>query len=388
MSNKILFCATVDYHFSAFHLPMLEWFKEHNWEVHIAAKGEMDIPFADKKFNIPIERSPFRLQNREAYRQLKTIINDHDYRIIHCHTPLGGVIGRLAARRARKFGAKVIYTAHGFHFCKGAPLLNWLLYYPIERSLAHLTDCLITINDEDYSFSTSRKFKASHIEHVHGVGINTERYRPASPEERLGLRQRSGYELDEILMFYAAEFNANKNQQLIINALALIKERVPNVKLLLAGNGTLQKECRSLAVKLGVEHMIDFLGYRNDIDQLLPMCDIAVSSSLREGLPVNIMEAMACGLPIIATRNRGHHELVMNYSNGFLINPADADEFADRILQLIVSPELRQRMGSESLKRVRKYELQQVRLELSSIYSEYMAGEGNGTQDQYHSAYI
>ena len=143
----------------------------------------------------------------------------------------------LAARAARKNGTKVIYTAHGFHFCKGAPLANWLLYYPIEKTLAHFTDCLITINTEDYQLA-KRRFKVEKIEHVHGVGVNADKFKPVGEEQRKQLRQQYGYKEDDFLLFYAAEFNQNKNQQLLIEALALIKDEVPNARLLLAGKGS------------------------------------------------------------------------------------------------------------------------------------------------------
>ena len=152
-TKKVLFCATVDYHFKAFHLPYLKWFKEQGWQVHIAASGELELPYTDQKFNIPIQRSPFRMKNFEAYNKLKQLMDHNKYDIIHCHTPMGGVLARLAARKTRANGTKVIYTAHGFHFCKGAPLINWLTYYPIEKMLANDTDCLITINQEDYQIA-------------------------------------------------------------------------------------------------------------------------------------------------------------------------------------------------------------------------------------------
>ncbi|MCL6605437.1 MAG: glycosyltransferase family 4 protein [Paenibacillus sp.] len=372
MSNKILFCATVDFHFSSFHLPVLEWFKQQNWEVHVAAQGEMELPFVDKKFNIPLERSPFSRNNVAAYRQLKDIIDQNDYQIIHSHTPMGGVLARLAARGSRKKGTKVIYTAHGFHFCKGSSLLNWALYYPIEKTLSRLTDCLITINNEDYSLAVNHRFKAKQIEHVHGVGINTERYGPIAQAEKALLRKALSYNSDDFLMFYAAEFNRNKNHQLLIRSLAKIKDQVPQAKLLFAGRGSLQEECKELAAQLGVGERVEFLGYRNDIYKLLPLCDIAVSGSLREGLPVNIMEAMACGLPVVATRNRGHLELVKVDENGFLCDPEQVHEMSNHMLTLAQSDVIKQRMGKQSLEYIRKYDLRQVREQLSRIYTPLM----------------
>ncbi|WP_025688744.1 glycosyltransferase, partial [Paenibacillus zanthoxyli] len=251
MSRKVLFCATVDYHFSAFHLPVLEWFKQRGWEVHIAARGGLDLPYVDKKFNIPIERSPLRCGNLEAYRQLREIMRQNDYGIIHAHTPMGGVLARLAAVSSRNKGTRVIYTAHGFHFCKGSPLMNWLLYYPIEKGLSRLTDCLITINDEDYRLAARRRFKARQIEHVHGVGVNTDRFKPVTQAEKAKLRQDSPYRPEDFLMFYAAEFNGNKNHQLLIRALARVRDQEAGIKLLLAGEGPLQEQCRKLAAELG-----------------------------------------------------------------------------------------------------------------------------------------
>lgn len=373
MPKKVLLCATVDYHFKAFHLPFMKWFKEQGWEVHIAANGDMDLPYVDVKFNIPIQRSPFKLNNMKAYTELKSIIDENKYDIIHCHTPMGGVLARLAARDARKSGTKVIYTAHGFHFCQGAQVVPWLVYYPLEKLLSYFTDCLITINEEDYQLAVKRRFRASRIEHVHGVGVNTDRFKPVHESQKRELKLTTGYHPDDILLFYAAEFNQNKNQQLLLHALASVKDDVPNVRLLLAGEGPLKEHCQNLAKELGIGDQVEFLGYRNDIDRLLPMCDIAVASSLREGLPVNIMEAMACGLPIIASENRGHRELVQNDHNGWSTGPNDQEAMAEKIKLLVQNKELRVRLGTCGREMVeRRYAIQQVLNEKSTIYSLYM----------------
>ncbi|WP_026694371.1 glycosyltransferase family 4 protein [Peribacillus kribbensis] len=373
MRKKILFCATVDYHFKAFHLPIMRWFKEQGWEVHIAAAGDIILPYTDEKINIPIQRSPFRKENYAAYKQLRKVIDKNNYQIVHCHTPMGGVLGRLAARTTRKKGTKVLYTAHGFHFCKGAPLKNWILYYPIEKWLAQLTDRLITINTEDFNLA-STKLQAS-INHVHGIGIDTDKFKPIPNLKKINLRKELNIEQDRFIMFYAAEFNGNKNQRLIIEALANIKDYLPNAKLLLAGEGPLMSSCKDLAKNLHVDHMIDFLGYRRDIVNLLGISDIAVASSLREGLPVNIMEAMSSGLPIIATHNRGHKELIFNNSNGWLVNN-DPKEFSEKIVNLAANRHLIPELGEKGRQLIiEKYSLRKVLEEQSKIYSEIIKSE-------------
>ncbi|WP_028550881.1 glycosyltransferase family 4 protein [Paenibacillus sp. UNC451MF] len=373
MTKKVLFCATMDYHFKAFHLPYMSWFKDQGWEVHVAANGQIELPHVDAKFDIPFERSPFKWQNRNVFNRLKSIINANDYDIIHCHTPMGGVLARLAARKARKQGTKVLYTAHGFHFCKGGPLINWLLYYPIEKWLSHYTDCLITINEEDYRLAVNHRFKAKRIDHVHGVGVNTERFKPWTEDEKREARNMLGYAADDVLMFYAAEFNKNKNQQYLIQALALIQHEAPHAKLLLAGEGPLKEGCRDLAARLGIADKVDFLGYRTDIDKLLPMCDIAVASSAREGLPVNIMEAMACGLPVIASDNRGHRELVRNDLNGWIVAANEVNIMAERIITLVRSKPMQRKLGMAGRQMIEAdYSIRKVLDEKRKIYSLFM----------------
>ncbi|TMW70553.1 glycosyltransferase family 4 protein [Alteribacter natronophilus] len=373
MQKKILLCATVDYHFKAFHLPYMKWFKEQGWEVHVAASGTMKLPYTDVKYDIPIQRSPFRLANLGALRELRAIVDREQFAIVHSHTPLGGVIGRLAARRARKNGTKTFYTAHGFHFCKGAPAANWLCYYPVEKLLANLTDCLVTINEEDYERARMHRLSAGTIAHVHGVGVDTEKYRPADEYERCEIRKELGYSESDLLLFYAAEFNKNKNQQFLIHSLALLKDELPGARLLLAGEGALEKECRALAGKLGVSDRVDFLGFRKDIVRILPACDIAVGSSFREGLPVNIMEAMSCGLPVLATENRGHCELIKQGVNGWTVPPDNHQAFAEKLTLLTRDEKLRRTLGEHSRARMmERYSLNLVLNENKQLYRKYM----------------
>lgn len=372
MVNKILFCATVDYHFKAFHLPYMKWFKEQGWEVHIAASGKIDLPYTDIKYNIPITRSPFSSSNVRAYKQLKRIISQNDYSIIHCHTPLGGLLTRIAARHARRKGVKVIYTAHGFHFCKGVPIINWLIYYPIERFLSRYTDSLITINQEDYSLATKHRFLAKEIKHINGVGVDTELFKPIDKNKKIQRRISEGYETDEILLFNAGEFNKNKNQKFLIRSMVHILKEIPSVRLILAGEGGLHKECQQLADHLGISNQVTFLGFRNDVANILPMCDVAVAASLREGLPVNVMESMACGLPVVAVENRGHRELVHNDVNGWIVKEWNEVEFAQKVKTLI-NKELSSKFGKNGRQiMVTKYSTKQILKKKIQIYSNYI----------------
>lgn len=311
--KKVLFTATVDSHILQFHVPYLKWFKEQGYEVHVATNGEKEIPYCDKKHVISFERSPIKINNLKAIKDLKKILDKEQFTIIHCHTPMGSVVTRLAAKKSRKSGTKVIYTAHGFHFYKGAPISNWLVFYPIEKWLSKYTDCLITINKEDYELA-KRKFKTKQIEFVHGVGIEPEKFQfEMSEEEKKKLRKSLGIKDDEFVIIYVAELSNRKNQGMLIKAAKELIDKGYKIKVLFPGidsmNGYYQKMC----LKLKIGESAKFLGYRNDISKLLKISDLYVSTSKQEGLPVNIMEAMACGLPIIATDCRGNRDLVDNF---------------------------------------------------------------------------
>lgn len=290
--KKVLFTATVDSHILHFHIPYLKMFKENGYEVHVATNGDETIPYCDKKHKISFERSPFKINNLKAIKQLKKVIDEEKFEIIHCHTPMGSVVTRLAAKKARKNGTRVIYTAHGFHFYKGAPILNWLLFYPIEKWLSRYTDTLITINQEDYDLA-KRKFHSRQIELVHGVGVDPEKFNfEMSEEEKDKLREEIGIEKDDFVMIYPAELSKRKNQGMILRCVAELVKENKKIKLLLPGLDSMNGLYQQMAKDLNVEDNVKFLGYRTDIPKLLKISNLAVSTARQEGLPVNIMEAM------------------------------------------------------------------------------------------------
>lgn len=372
MTKKVLFCATVDYHFKAFHLPYFQWFQDMGWEVHVAAGGNMNLPFVDEKFSIPIRRSPFHPENLSVYRRLKRLIQDNGYDMIHCHTPVGGVLARLAARQARQKGTKVLYTAHGFHFCDGAPLKNWLLYYPIEKFLSSYTDCLITINEEDYERAKQMKKTDCSAKKIHGIGVNTDRFRPVSREESERLREKHGFGAGEFILIYPAELNGNKNQGLLIETAALLKNRIPELKLVFAGEGAMEEPYRKKAESLGVSDMVRFYGFCRDIHELIQLADLSVASSIREGLGMNLLEGMAAEKPAVAADNRGHREIIEDGVNGFLVPAGDSAAFADRIEKLYRSPGLRKAMGQEGRRTAECFSETRTVKEMAHIYAGYM----------------
>lgn len=376
MILKVLFVATVRSHIGQFHMPFIRELKSRGVEVHAAYKDNsadkpgLDLSAIDRVFEVPFERQPLRLENIKAYFVLKKIINENNYDAIHCHTPMGAVIARLAARKARKKGTKVIYTAHGFHFFAGASRKNWLLFYPVEKYLSKFTDCLITINQEDYDLATSKQFRVKKICKVHGVGVELDRFHYTDEDEKAKLREEYGYSPDDFIMIYPANLVHEKNHSMLFDSLQIIVRETNDVKLILPGQPICAEEYKKVLLDMGLIDYVDFLGYRRDIEKLVGLSDISVSPSKREGLPVNLIEAMAIGNAIVATDVRGNNDLVEDGVNGYLVKVGDSETMAQRILELIGDREKLAAFGRASRARVLDFSTDSVNREMTDIYSE------------------
>ena len=322
-----------------------------------------------KNFELEFKRNPLSRSNIIAYRKLKKLLRENEYDVIHTHTPVASFFARLASKKFENI--KVIYTAHGFHFFKGASIRNWALYYPIERYLAKYTDAIITMNNED--FKNANKFKlrrGGKVYKVNGVGVNLSKFSPRSLQRTQTIRNQYGFSVEDFILIYVAELSKRKNQIELIYSIKYLKEYIPSIKLLLVGNGNLFDFYSSKILELGIEENVKLLGYRRDIPTLMQMSDIAVSTSKQEGLPVNIMEAMAMGLPLVVTNARGNIDLVDDGINGFVVNKSEINQLVSKINVLYKSKHLIKKFSEYNVKVVQKYSVDRVLEEMSSIYDE------------------
>ena len=355
-----------------FHIPYLKMFKEMGWETAVAARNDYEnpddcvIPYCDIYYDVPFERNPLKSRNLEAYKKLKKVIDNGRYDIIHCHTPVGAMLTRLAAKQARKNGTKMFYTAHGFHFYKGAPAINWLLYYPVEKWLSRYTDVLITINKEDYE--RAKTFKAGSVCYVPGAGIDLKKFE-TSDELHKGKRSWLCKEFnipeDAMILLSVGEVNKNKNHRVVIEALGKLKRK--DIYYVICGRGPLHDEYVFLAEQLNIGKQVILTGYRTDVADFYKAADVFVFPSFREGLPVAVMEAMASGLPVVCSNIRGNIDLVDDGVTGLISNNTP-EELAEIINNMRNDVTLRNQLASAALQKIKQFDLNSVEDKMTKIY--------------------
>ncbi|MBR0172019.1 MAG: glycosyltransferase [Lachnospiraceae bacterium] len=261
-----------------------------------------------------------------SFQQVRDLIRDGGFHLIHCHSPICAAMTRICAKDERRAGrTKVIYTAHGFHFYRGASPASWMLYYPVEKALSRETDVLITINLEDYRFA-KRRLHAKKTSYIPGVGVDTERFAPG--RDTTGLRAELGIPEDALLCLSVGELNRNKNHETVLRALTV--PDMPAVYYVIVGEGARKKALEKMAASFGIGERVRFTGYRPDVIRFYRAADVFVFPSFREGLPVALMEAMSCGLPVICSAIRGNTDLV-DTTGGYLFDPGNAEEAAGAI---------------------------------------------------------
>lgn len=373
MAKRILITCT-DSMMKQFLEPHVRNLAENGYEVEIACSevlNRMTEVRQDLERLVPVhqlhlKRSPLAVSNARGYRELKKLIDSGRYDLIWTNEPVMGVVTRMAARKARKQGTRVMYMVHGFHFYKGAPLPNWMLFCPVERMMASKADCICTINREDYA--RARKMRTPRAAYIHGVGIDTDRLRPG--ENPTDLRNELGLPKEAFLVLSVGELNANKNQQVIIRAIARMKD--PAIHYVLCGKGDQRQNLEVLARELDIADHIHYLGYRKDIADICRQSDVFALPSRREGLPFAAMEAMYCGLPLVNSGIRGLTDITEDGVSGYICDPDDTERYAGSIRKLKNAPEDRSRMGERNQKTVEAYTAARTKQEILQLIRELL----------------
>lgn len=369
--KKALLVTTVSGFVPQFEMNNVRMLQEMGYEVHYAANYHTPSYGNDNsrldgtgiiRHQVDFERSPFTLKNIAVYKQLKKVMKEEQFDLVHCHTPMGGAMARIAAHNTKT--GPVFYTAHGFHFFKGAPYQNWLVYYPVEWFLSRYTDVLICINEEDYQ-RAKKKFHAKKVVKIPGVGIDIEKIQRISINKE---EKRKGFDIkkDQIVLLLVGEMTKNKNHKLLIEVLAKLQD--DNVIGVFCGHGQEEQHLRQLAKELHVEERIRFLGYRQDVLEIYQIADIFVFPSLREGLSVAVMEAMASGLPVVCSDIRGNRDLIEDGKGGTLIPGHEVEEYTTSIRKLLKSDKARCQYGQYNKAVIQEYDRSNVLRIMKNVY--------------------
>ena len=375
--KKALIVTTVSGFVPQFEMQNVHILQDMGFEVHYAANYDMPSYGDDNsrldgtgiiRHQVDFARSPYSRKNIKAYKQLLDLMKSVKFELVHCHTPMGGVLARLAAHKTGT--GPVIYTVHGFHFYKGAPLINWLVYYPVERWLARYTDMLITINEEDYR--RAKGFKAKRVEQIPGVGVELKREDWLTDEEKEIVRKKLNLSEDTVVLISVGELNDNKNQVMVLRTLKKMKEL--DFTYCICGQGPRHEYLLSYARKHGLVNKMRFLGYRFDLSKILQISDIFLMPSKREGLPTSVMEAMVYGLPVIGTNIRGNNELIVDGITGYLV-ALDNDRVMQKQIEKLYSNELlRYQMGHYGKEKIKNYGRQIVKEKMQQFYKDIFYG--------------
>lgn len=379
--KKVLMLATTAAMIEQFNKSNILILKELGYRVHVAGNFDEGNPISAEKLeafkrwleaneatwtNIPATRRPSDIRNNnKAYKMVVDIIHKQEISFIHCHTPLGSIIGRRAAKKTK---TPIIYTAHGFHFFKGAPLKNWLFYYPIEWLCSFRTNLLITINKEDYH-RARHHMHAKDVKYIPGVGVDVERFANCELDKEK-LDKEFGIPKDAHILLSVGELMERKNQIVVIEALHQLNN--PNIYYLIVGQGHLQKMYTAKIKEYGLENNIKLLGFRDDVDKLCKYASCFVHPSIREGLGIAPLEAMASGLPLISANINGMKDYTAQRRTGFCIHPTAVDEMAHAIDYIYKNGDFAAQCAKHNQIAVRNYDIKQSKTIMKDIYTDFI----------------
>lgn len=373
--KKILIVTTISGFLPQFELNDVKLLQGMGCEVHYASNFDNPVYSCNREklrsmgirlHHINVMKSPAKLfDNLRAIGEIKKIIDDEGITMVHCHNPMGGFTARIASYMSEK-KPYVLYTAHGLHFYKGAPLKNWILYYPVEKILARITDGIVTINKEDYENAKRLSLrKNGTVSQIHGVGVDEIRFCNKT-EYKDRLRKELGIPENAIHIVTAAELNDNKNQSVVIKAIAKLDNK--NIYYSLCGKGPDKAGLQRLIKKLGLQDRVKLRGYRDDMENVLSTADIFAFPSKREGLGIAAVEALLCGVPLVVSDNRGTREYAQDGLNAIVCRENTPDDFADAIKKLTEDNNLRKRLSNECRISAIPFTLSEVEKSMRDIY--------------------
>ena len=352
---KVLQLTAIDFTVKKFLLPLVDEMEEQGYEVHVACHKEEIGKELDTKgyviHHIPFSRNMNVFSHLKSLFLLISLIRKEKYSIIHTHTPVASLIGRLASKFART--PLTVYTAHGFYFHENMSKITYAIAYSIEKVWARLfSDYVFFQSVEDYQLAVEKKFKKpNRLVHINN-GVSSERFTPESYDRNI-IREQNDLN-DKIVFTFIGRLVIEKGVRELIEAFSEISKNRNDVILMVIGGGvTGDRDGIDIEYLINsqppeAQEKIKLMGLRDDIPELLSASDVFVLPSYREGLPRSIIEAMAMGKPVIATNIRGCREQVFEGVNGYLYEAKSSSSLASAYEKMLSNDEVRVEMGRNS----------------------------------------
>ncbi len=361
--KRLLICASRISHILNFHLPYLAYFKQQGYIIDVAAQGTVDHELIDHCYDLQFVKNPLSPTNLKTVSTLRRLMEQNRYTLVYSNATLAGASARLAVRKLRKNRPYFVHISHGYMFSEHGGLKS-RIYRSVEKLTAPQCDALVVMNQEDFSLA-ERYHLGKTLHYIYGMGLRTERFPEISDKQRAETRKRIRVAKNDILLLCVGEFSARKNQTLLLHAFSTVHRQHPHTVLAFAGSGKNEPECRLLCEKLELQNAVRFLGQVSDINTLYRSSDLLVAASVMEGLPFNVMEALYCGLPVAASRIKGHTDLLAEKSCGILFEPTAAS--AAEALHAVLSDEKRFQTMKTSAFLDERYLIEQVQPTLLRI---------------------
>ena len=286
---KILIAASNMVHINNFHLPYIQAFKDAGHSVYVMARGE------GADFNIDFKKRSLSFKNLRLSFKIRKILKKECFDAVYLHTSLAAFWVRMALRGVKK-KPYVVNTVHGYLFGSGSGKLHNKIYLACEKLLRKQTDDIVVMNKEDYQIATENKLCRGNVYFSNGMGVRF--------KENVGEGKRLGNM--EYSLAFVGEISKRKNQIFLVKAMSMLE----NCTLTLVGDGDARGEIEDYVSKNGLENRVFITGFTKEAYEYIKGCDLYVSASSIEGLPFNIMEAMYMKKPIVASRVKGHADLL------------------------------------------------------------------------------
>ena len=355
---KVLYAASTKQHLDRFHMSYIKELRK-STDLYLMATGQ------DVDFSVSFDKHFFSFQNLKSILQIRGILKKEKFDAVILHTTLAAFLIR-AAMFGMKKRPRVLNVVHGYLFSKPIRSKKDRVLLLCEKIMRSKTDAIAVMNAEDLLIAQENDLCRGAVYSIRGMGVDGF---PCIPQKNTDLRASLKIDSSRLVCTFVGELSRRKNQLFLIQAAKRLRDEGIPICLLLVGEGTEREVLENEIHKLQLEDVVRLLGSRNDVPDILSVTDIYVSASVSEGLPFNIMEAMYCGLPIVASNTKGQNDLLSAHPNALYL-PDEMDSFCECLKAVLKTGKYG--VGSVSYPEQELYRLSAVFQENCALFTDFI----------------